>query len=256
MRTRTSHKRKINSTHPTPPSDADPLVELTKELEKLFSRLGLSERVRIKVRVPRVKSPQQITKREPAHASLIGELLTHWHQDSRYLDDSGNPVPLPITGRSRSFRELARRAVPNIDPNYLLDELSNLGALKVRDDGKVLALLRSLPVYNDTELAALHTLRALRGFVRTLNHNLESGPSNLDQLFHRIAWNGELAAGQIPRLKIWLQRHGQNFLESADNWMKMNSRRPKVNTRRTAKRNQASIGIYLTLEDYKNADRT
>jgi len=72
--------------------------------------------------------------------------------------------------------------------------------------------------------------------------------SNSDQLFHRVAWNGDFDAREIPTLKINVKRYGQNFLESCDNWMmrQFKSRSHKLRSKR--KSVQVSVGVYLAID--------
>jgi hypothetical protein len=183
------------------------------------------------------------------YASAIGELLTIWHQDARYLDELGNPKPIKRKGRQPSFQSLVRLSVPSLNEAYLLTELDRLGAVTVGKDNLVNVHMRSFPAYEDKGLAIQHTLTTLDGFIRTLRHNLDSLPSNSDQLFHRIARRGDFDADEIPALKVRVKRHGQNFLESFDNWLSQNSiSRSKKNDRRKRKAN-VSIGIYLSIDE-------
>jgi hypothetical protein len=79
-----------------------------------------------------------------------------------------------------------------------------------------------------------------------LRHNLDSDPSNNDQLFHRVAWNGGFDKKLIPTLKIKLKRQGQDFLESFDNWMMRKAKGRRTNGRRTGKE-PVFIGVYLAV---------
>jgi hypothetical protein len=69
---------------------------------------------------------------------------------------------------------------------------------------------------------------------------------NVDQLFHRIAWNDAFDRDLIPLLKIKLRRQGQSFLESFDNWMTRRSKLagPAPKKRKTA---QVSVGVYIAI---------
>ena len=107
--------------------------------------------------------------------------------------------------------------------------------------------MRSLPVYEDKRLAIEHTLTSLNSFIRTLRHNLDSDPSNADQLFHRIAWNADFDSKLIPALKIKVRRQGQNFLESFDNWMMRKSKTNSSRSKRRRKPSQISIGVYMAV---------
>src|ERR1700731_1546219 len=200
-----------------------PLREVTvddviKDLLDLFGHLGL-DAGRLAARVVDLDPATMASRRLYPHASAIGELLTAWHQDPEYLDDLGAPIPIRMRTGRRSFRHLADKTVPNMDPRTLLSELERIGAVTIDANGYIRVHMRSLPVYEDKSLAIQHTLISLDSFIRTLRHNLNSNASNADQLFHRVAWNGELDPREIPTLKIRVKRHGQNFLESCDNWM-------------------------------------
>lgn len=165
-----------------------------------------------------------------SHTAAIGELLTEWHQNPKYLDESGTPLPVKLQGRPNSFYTLARDSAPNIEPSALLAELKRVGAVVLDQRRSVHVRMRSLPVYKDNQLAIQHTLMSLHSFIRTLRHNLDSDPSNTDQLFHRVAWNGAFDKALVPTLKIKLKRQGQDFLESFDNWMMRKSKNRRSDT--------------------------
>jgi hypothetical protein len=181
------------------------------------------------------------------HSAEIGELLTAWHQNPEYLDDLGNPLPIKMRGPRRSFGNLAKKSVPNIHVSTLLTELERVGAVSIDKNQFIHVHMRSLPVYEDKRLATQYTLTSLDSFIRTLRHNLDSDPSNSDQLFHRVAWNREFDSRLIPTLKIKVKRQGQSFLESFDNWMMRKARAKPRDSKHRGKSTQISIGIYLAV---------
>jgi Family of unknown function (DUF6502) len=181
-----------------------------------------------------------------SHTAAVGELLTEWHQNPKYLDESGDPMPIRLRGRGGSFHTLARASVPTLEPSTLLAELKRVGAVAIDKNRFVHVRMRSLPVYKDNQLAIQHTLMSLHSFIRTLRHNLDSDPSNSDQLFHRVAWNGAFDRKLIPTLKIKLKRQGQDFLESFDNWM-MRKAKGRRNNVRCSDAESVFIGVYLAI---------
>jgi len=215
------------------------IVDLFEKLEIDASRL-----------VSRVKAFDHTVathRRLYPHIAEIGELLTVWHQDPGYLDNFGNPLPIKLRGSRQSFSQLAKNVVPNMNARILLGQLKRVGAITIDSDNLIHVHMRSLPVYEDRRLAIEHTLTSLDAFVRTLRHNLDSDPHNANQLFHRIAWNGDFDRRLIPSLKIKVRSQGQGFLESFDNWMlrKANARDRESNRR--GKRVQIAIGVYLSI---------
>ncbi len=221
--------------------------DVIKELLDLFSHLGL-DAGRLAARVVDLNPATMASRRLLAYASAIGELLAAWHQDPEYIDELGNPAPIRMRATRRSFSRLAGKNVPNMDPKRLLAELENIGAVSRDTKGFVHVHMRSLPVYEDKHLAIQHTLTSLDTFIRTLRHNLISEAANSDQLFHRVAWNGDFDARDIPALKIRVKRHGQSFLESCDNWMTRKAKSPTYNSKPRGKPVQVFIGVYLGID--------
>jgi hypothetical protein len=228
-----------------PPVREVTVDDVIKDLLDLFGHLGL-DAGRLAARVVGLDSVTLASRRLYPHASAIGELLTAWHQDPVYLDSLGAPSPIRMRGGRQSFRHLADKTVPNMDPKTLLSELERIGAVTIDTNRYIRVHVRSLPVYEDKHLAIQHTLISLDSFIRTLRHNLNSTPSNSDQLFHRVAWNGDLDDREIPALKIRVKKHGQAFLESCDNWMTRKSESSTSSRKR--KRAQVFIGVYLAVD--------
>jgi hypothetical protein len=221
--------------------------DVIKDLLDLFEHLGL-DAGHLAARVVDLDPAAVSARRLFPRASAIGELLKAWHQDPEYLDSLGNPSPIKLRAGRRSFRRLAANTVPNMDPNSLLAELERVGAVSIDANEVIRVHMRSLPVYEDKHLATQHTLVSLDSFIRTLRHNLNSTSSNADQLFHRVAWNGEFDAQRIQALKIRVKRHGQNFLESCDNWMTRNAKSNALNSRKKKKQVQVFVGVYLAVD--------
>jgi hypothetical protein len=219
--------------------------DVIKDLLNLFGDLGLDAR-RLAARIVDVDSANTSSRRLYPHAYAIGDLLTAWHQDPKYLDEFGSPLPIKLRSRGRSFRHLADKTVPNVDPGSLLSKLEKVGAVTIDPGGNIRVQMRSLPVYEDKHLAIQHTLISLDSFIRTLRHNLDDSPSDSGRLFHRVAWNGNFDAREIPALKLRVKRQGQNFLESCDNWMA----RGRKSLARVSKKKpvQVFIGVYLAVD--------
>lgn len=184
-----------------------------------------------------------------SHAFAIGEMLTAWHQNNKYLDRSGMPAPIKFRGPGPSFQDLARGRVPGIKPSQLLSELERLGVVITEEGGFIRVLMRSFPAFEDKEFAKQHTLSSLNDFIMTLRHNLDSVPANFDQLFHRIARNDDFDRREIPALKIRVKRRGQNFLESIDDWLTSNATAKSSRPVPQGRKAKVSVGVYLSVED-------
>jgi Family of unknown function (DUF6502) len=221
--------------------------DVIKNLLDLFATLGV-DASHIATRVAKLDKAPPASRRMYSHAAAIGELLTAWYNDPSYLDSSGDPAPIRMYGANASFSRLAKRVAPNLDARWLLSQLKRIGAVATDENRLIQVKMRSLPVYEDRRLAIQHTLTSLEGFIKTLRHNLGSAPSNSEQLFHRIAWNGEFAAAELPGLKIRIKKSAQNFLESCDSWMMQKSKTAVRHSKRQRKLLQVSVGVYLSVD--------
>lgn len=247
-RTRSNRNPKREPINWNWPTDKTEIANLVSSLQRLFSALDIEDTIRL---VNPSTSESGNKHRALPSATIVGNLLTNWHQDARYLDQFGEPIPLPFDGHRLSFKGLCRKVAPAKSARHVLNEFLRLGVLEWDDQGLIKPTTRSLPMYNDSGLATVHTIRALRDFVDTLDHNLRTANSPRDHLFFRMAWNGDLPTEKIPRLKIWLRRHGQDLLESADNWMADAARRASRTKDKRPSASQATIGIYLALKKKK-----
>ena len=221
--------------------------DVIKQMLDLFDQLGLGAGG-LTSRIGPLERKALTPRRLYPHIAAVGELLTSWHQNPAYLDGAGNPLTIKMRGRQPSFERLAKSSVPKLSPKSLLSELKRMGAVSVNAAGLISVKMRSLPVYEDRRLAIQHTLSSLDGFIKTLRHNLKSPPSNSDQLFHRIARNGEFDPAEIQALKIRIKRYGQNFLESCDNWMSRRSVKQDKRGKSKRKSSYVSIGVYLSVD--------
>jgi hypothetical protein len=221
--------------------------DVIKQLIDLFDNLGI-DASRLASRLSDLEVKKLTPRRLYPHIAAIGELLTCWHQNPSYLDETGNPVSIKMRARQRSFERLAKRSVPKLNPTRLLSELERVGAVSTDSAGFIRVQMRSLPVYEDRRLAIQHTLSLLDGFIKTLRHNLRSPPANSNQLFHRIARNGDFDPAEIAALKIRVKRHGQSFLESFDNWMSRRAILKGKSAKTRRKSAYVSIGVYLSVD--------
>ena len=233
------------SASPNKPSREVSTDDVIKQILNLFDLLGLNADQLAK-RVKGLRGKARSSRQPFYHEAAIGEVLTNWHQDLRYLDDSGLPKPLKMSGKEPSFAGLAKRSVPNVDPKTLLRELKDVGAVSISSEQKVCVEMRFLLVYVNRKFAIHYTLASLNGFVKTLTHNLLSEPTNADQLFHRVARNARIDLRDLPTLKVRIKRQGQNFLESCDNWL---TYKAKNRSKSKGRRAQVYVGVYLAVDE-------
>ena len=72
----------------------------------------------------------------------LSRVLTGWFESPMYTDDEGKPLVLAVDGPDPSFASLVRAFSGDIYPRIILDELIEVGAVRILKDGGIRAVAR------------------------------------------------------------------------------------------------------------------
>ena len=199
---------------------------------------GLSRREVMRVR----KLPRpDITAGTERH-NRAARVIAAWRRESDFLDAECKPVALPMEGQGATFSELVKRFSGNMPPRAVLDELINVGAVELMEDGRVCLLTRA---YIPKNLDA-HKLNILGSDVQylisTIDHNLNPAPAT--QLFQRKVAYDNLPDDVLPQFHRLFARKAQSLLESADRWLAQRDRDINSNVKGVG-HNKAGFGIFF-----------
>jgi len=199
---------------------------------------GLSRREVMRVR----KLPKpDITAGTERH-NRAARVIAAWRRESDFLDAECKPAALPMEGKGATFSELVKRFSGNMPPRAVLDELINVGAVELMEDGRVCLLTRA---YIPKNLDA-HKLNILgtdvQYLISTIDHNLN--PASETQLFQRKVAYDNLPDDVLPQFHRLFGRRAQSLLESADRWLAQRDRDINSNVEGSG-RNKAGFGIFF-----------
>ena len=173
-------------------------------------------------------------------------LLTGWHLDAAYLDDSGKPREILFDGSEPSFNGLAHKYAGDIAPITMVRELQRVGAVTELENGTLRVLKRFyMPLAIDAD-AVLRGGSVLRDLGNTIDYNLVRDTDALTR-FEGRATNANIRAADVPEFRIFLEEEGQAFLERVDEWLARHE--PSVETQRKYKTTRLGIGIYQIQDD-------
>jgi len=119
--------------------------------------------------------------------SLASQVFTLWLTGARYRDASGKPRALPRLGEARSFEALAREISTDVHPRTVLDELTRLGLVRLKDEMVELNAKAFVPSADEAELAAL--------FAANAGDHLTAGVHNLTTTQPRLLEQSVFADG-------------------------------------------------------------
>lgn len=148
-------------------------------------------------------------------------LLSGWYQDADFTDHAGKPLPLPESGPTPSFSELARRYAGDIPVTTLLKELRIAGAIESPGNGLLVARTRFYMPGRTTPATAETLLRSgsvLEDIGDTVDFNLRRRPED-DARFERRATNLRIGTENVNEFRKFIEKEGQTFLEKIDAWL-------------------------------------
>ena len=143
----------------------------------------------------------------------IIRVLGGWINDPAFLRKDGNPRDLDYEGVG-SFSELVKKYSGDMPVAAMQKALMTSSNIKFADDNQV-RLLSHAYLPSDDPLEKLAILGAdTRQLIETIDFNLSAAEEELR--FQRKASNPRIAVASIPKVKQFLRRKGQAFLEEID----------------------------------------
>lgn len=152
----------------------------------------------------------------------LARVLSGWFDDPRYTDGEGRPRALPVDGPEPSFATLVRAFSGDIYPRIILDELAEVGAVKLLRDGSVRAVARRYTAGGAEPAAIQHLGSTARDVFNTLEHNLAKAPEA--RLYNDTVVSVKLDRAALPLFRRLLRQRGAAFLEDVEGWVSEHER--------------------------------
>jgi hypothetical protein len=164
------------------------------------------------------RQPSRVTARQ---AMMCCDLVLKWRRDYRYLDESGLPLILSITGAENSFQSLVRECAPNIDSGSMLQTLIDLGVVRVIGDTNIELIAESVVTCSGQDgarIASECVLEHICGFLGSVEFNVFDKPSRANGRFERACY-ARVPKELVPVLQQLIRARGQDFVDVIDEWL-------------------------------------
>jgi hypothetical protein len=183
---------------------------------------GLARRDVRKQRDSLSKAPNTL----PGYVTKASLVLSAWHVNPNFRDKRGRPSILRMSGKGKTFDALVEQAGgSDVRPTTLLKELVSAGAVRVRSDGRLQALMRDyIPHSIDEQLIRLWGT-VVADVATTYVHNL-TRTTKADKRLERSAVNDQMPVSAAPMFAQMLQKEAQGFLERIDQWLTTHETEP------------------------------
>lgn len=231
---RTKRARKILvRSHRLPATPTDELLkagpdESSEMLERLFSVVtefaytqGLSPHHVQKAFARAQRQLKRLSNQTTVAARLrtlrqIASLLEAWYFDAAFLDESGRPKPLPVTG-TKSFSTLALRFLPEYQPQQLAEMMLRENLLNRSAGGFVVPHRRAASFKRPNAMMLDRIPVLVHGLLSTFAHNTSPKGRRQGTRCERNSFATlpiELLPAFNEIVKVW----AQSLLDKVDAW--------------------------------------
>ena len=147
----------------------------------------------------------------------LARVLSGWYESPRYTDADGRPLVLTADGPAPSFATLVQEFSGDIYPGIILDELLEVGAVTVQEDGRIRSLSRRYTSGGTDPAALQHLGNVARDVFSTLEYNLTTPPEQ--RLYDDSVVSMHLDRAALPLFRRLMRQRGAAFLEDVEGWV-------------------------------------
>lgn len=160
------------------------------------------------------------------------EVMCAWRRHPEFVDQMGDPLPLPQGQEGASFGALCKMARCKSGATTVLGALVEFGAVEIDKDAKVVSLTPTFLAGKSGagRLAVDGVVHQLAGFLQVIHRNVCSVSSSGGSRFER-ACSVQVAAELEPVFAQLVRTRGQEFIDSIDEWLERNSKYPSPSGR-------------------------
>ncbi len=151
-------------------------------------------------------------------ANRATRVLSGWHRDPDFTDDSGAPKDLSMSDAERGFPALVRRYSGDMPVSAMFEELERVSAVRRTRGGKVRVLKRAYVPESGAAEGVRMLGSATHDLLSTIDHNLSRGPEQ-QPYFQRVVFDNRLDRAALPLFRRLTAEHAQKLLELLDDWM-------------------------------------
>jgi hypothetical protein len=172
-------------------------------------------------------------------------VMAGWIRDKDFHDKAGDPLALPVEGKTGSFAALVRCYSGDMPVRAMLDELLRAGAVRKTREGRIRLQARFyVPEKSETE--KLHILGTdTADLIATIAHNLKAHTA---PRFQRKVMYDNVPVEAVQEFQRLSADRAQAFLEGIDRWLARRDRdvNPAVNG---TGRKRVGMGLYYFEDD-------
>jgi hypothetical protein len=197
-----------------------------------------------KARRQYVRAPAPGVRLEHVPFLELADVVMVWARDPEFIDETGSPMKLRLSGGAGSFERLLKKARVSIPAASALKQLEALGSVQLCDRGRRVRFVSNVLLMNrGNQFVVGPQLESVRRFLETIEHNLCERPSSDQGRMQRWAVCSSLEPEQLPEAQRFVRLSGQAFLEAVDDKLAACRTKPGKKAGRPY-----GVGIYVFID--------
>jgi len=184
----------------------------------------------------------------------IAEILDAWYREPAFLNENGDPRPLPFVG-SKSFSALARRFLPGFNARDVADILITERLIQRDSHGDVFPVRRSARFASKSSLMMDRVPALLHALFSTLRHNARSTGRPPNMRCERGTLIDRLPVEAIPAFNDYVRKLAYTVLNQTDEWASRRQAPPGIKSRRRLARVGVEVFAYVEAEHVRRRRR-
>jgi len=183
---------------------------------------------------------------EPENISVGVKLVSKWVKETRFLDDDGKPLLLPLKDKEKpSFEELVKTICKqDIRSRVVLDEWLNLGIVKFNGDRVQLSTEAYIPKESQNEKAFFLGQNIADHLSASSQNLLNDSP----EFFERCVYYDDLSHESIAELNQMVIEHGMDLLKKLNDRA---SQLKQIDENKKCTKQRINMGLYVYHQDQK-----
>jgi len=184
------------------------------------------------------------------HPTSYADVIAAWSRDRRYIDDSGRPRPLSLSGRN-GFTALVRSVSPQTAAKTALSVLVRYRNVRRLKDGRY-SLVNPFFYTNSDRATAFEPIAFfLSDASATLSKILKRRDQTIQpERFWRKVETFYVSDAIARKFAAFARERSFLFLEELDDWLEAHRDTP---TSRARKRRRVGLGLFSIYSDYESA---
>jgi hypothetical protein len=176
-------------------------------------------------------------------------VLRGWHTDPKYRERTGRLAALPFAGRQRTFSSLVRSYGGDVTPRAVLRELERINVVSKTRSGLLRLHSGALQSRRLLTQQLSDVASAFRDFATTV---VETERDRNARGFFGFKDAIVPSADQAALFQHTFAERGAILLESFEQWLKTQTRVPRISPRAVNTNVRVGVGVYLVQDSCKS----